>query len=80
MARHDPQVSFRIPASLKEKLDRAAGENNRTITAELVLRLEQTFSEDETVSELSDRVAKLEDLVDRLCLHSGLLDPYNQPD
>lgn len=43
MARNDPQVNFRIPADLNEKLKEAAQSNNRTITAELVSRLESTF-------------------------------------
>lgn len=45
MARTDPQVNFRIPADLKEKLEDAANKNNRTITAELILRLESTFKD-----------------------------------
>ncbi|MDF4024115.1 Arc family DNA-binding protein [Luteibacter sp. PPL201] len=43
MARTDPQVNFRIPLDLNEKLKRAAAANNRSITAELVHRLEQSF-------------------------------------
>lgn len=44
MARQDPQVNFRIPADLKARLEEAAQRNNRTITAELVSRLERTFA------------------------------------
>lgn len=61
MARTDPQVNFRIPAQLKDKLDNAAKENGRTITAELILRLEMTFEQDDQVSELMERINKLED-------------------
>ncbi|WP_291370340.1 MULTISPECIES: Arc family DNA-binding protein [unclassified Acinetobacter] len=61
MARTDPQVNFRIPAELKDKLDNAAKENGRTITAELILRLEMTFDQDDQVSELVERINKLED-------------------
>lgn len=61
MARTDPQVNFRIPAELKDKLDNAAKENGRTITAELILRLEMTFEQDDQVSELVERINKLED-------------------
>lgn len=43
MARDDLQVNFRIPASLKERLEHAASENKRSITAELVHRLEASF-------------------------------------
>jgi len=38
---------MRIPAELKEKLDAAANENRRSVTAEVVSRLQATF--DETV-------------------------------
>lgn len=61
MARTDPQVNFRIPAELKDKLDNAAKENGRTLTAELILRLEMTFEQDDQVSELMERISKLED-------------------
>lgn len=61
MARTDPQVNFRIPAELKDKLDNAAKENGRTITAELILRLEMTFEQDDQVSELVERINKLEE-------------------
>ena len=60
MARTDPQVNFRIPAELKDKLDNAAKENGRTLTAELILRLEMTFEQDDQVSELLERINKLE--------------------
>lgn len=44
MARNDPQMNLRVPAELKNKIEIAAFENNRTITAEAVARLEQSFS------------------------------------
>ncbi len=43
MARSDPQVNFRIPAHLNDRLKEAAAEENRSITAELVTRLERSF-------------------------------------
>ena len=43
MSRAEPQVNFRMPAALKARLEEAAGENKRSITAELVARLEATF-------------------------------------
>jgi len=43
MSRSHPQVNFRIPPELKEKLETAAKKNHRTITAELVARLENSF-------------------------------------
>lgn len=44
MARTDPQLNFRIPAELKERLEAASIANKRTLTAELVARLEGSFT------------------------------------
>lgn len=82
MARTDPQVNFRIPAELKDKLDDAAKENGRTLTAELILRLEMTFEHDDQVQDLQARVDQLENESKRLeknlldvMQHVGLYDP-----
>jgi len=53
MARNDPQMNLRVPMELKEKIEKAALDNGRTITAEAVYRLEQSF-------ELSERQAVIE--------------------
>lgn len=66
MARTDPQVNFRIPAELKDKLDNAAKENGRTLTAELILRLEMTFEQDDQIKDLIGRIEWLENAVDSL--------------
>ncbi|MFC2995607.1 Arc family DNA-binding protein [Acinetobacter sichuanensis] len=85
MARTDPQVNFRIPAELKDKLDNAAKENGRTLTAELILRLEMTFDNDDQVQDLLFRIDLLEDESKRLekklldvMQHVGLYDPNPQ--
>lgn len=43
MARTDPQINFRIPADLKDKLDASAANLGISLTAEIVRRLESTF-------------------------------------
>lgn len=45
MARTDPQVNFRIPAKLKDAIEAAAVASNRTVTAEIVHRLQDSFDE-----------------------------------
>ena len=82
MARTDPQVNFRIPAELNDKLDDAAKENGRTLTAELILRLEMTFEHDDQVQDLLSRVDQLESQSQWLeknllnvMEHAGLYDP-----
>lgn len=71
MARTDPQVNFRIPAELKDKLDNAAKENGRTLTAELILRLEMTFEHDDQIKDLIGRIEWLENAVDGLQFESS---------
>lgn len=45
MARNDPQLNLRLPAALKHQLEEAAKANKRTVTAETVARLQQTFAD-----------------------------------
>ncbi|MBJ9925928.1 MULTISPECIES: Arc family DNA-binding protein [Burkholderia] len=44
MARDDPQINLRIPLELKERLDAASTQKRRSLTAEVVARLEASFS------------------------------------
>lgn len=44
MARTDPQTNIRLPLGLKERLGAAARANTRTMSAEIVQRLEASFS------------------------------------
>lgn len=44
MAQDYSQVNFRIPTKLKEDIEKASLTNNRSITAELVSRLEESFA------------------------------------
>lgn len=46
MAQEYSQVNFRIPSKLKEDIEKAAFANNRSITSELVTRLEESFKRD----------------------------------
>ncbi|RLZ06630.1 Arc family DNA-binding protein [Acinetobacter sp. 2JN-4] len=45
MARNDPQMNLRVPMELKERIEKAALDNGRTITAEAVFRLENSFEQ-----------------------------------
>ncbi|WP_275098047.1 Arc family DNA-binding protein [Sedimenticola hydrogenitrophicus] len=46
MSRTDPQVKVRLPAELKDYIQETAGENHRTMNAEIVFRLEQSKKQD----------------------------------
>lgn len=44
MARTDPQINIRTPADLKKRLEISAIESSRSLNAEVVMRLEQSFN------------------------------------
>ncbi|MFU9047400.1 Arc family DNA-binding protein [Acinetobacter tibetensis] len=45
MAKDFSQVNFRMPTELKEKLEEASKANERSLTSELVSRLEESFEQ-----------------------------------
>jgi hypothetical protein len=47
MTREDPQLKIRLPAALKAKIETAAQAASRTINAEVVSRLQQSFDASE---------------------------------
>lgn len=61
MAKEYSQVNFRIPTSLKEKIEKSALENECSITAEIVSRLEDSFKENQesTIVDLTDQIKHL---------------------
>ncbi|WP_310067873.1 Arc family DNA-binding protein [Paraburkholderia caledonica] len=44
MTREDPQMKLRLPPDLKDRLTEAATANNRSLNAEVVSRLQESFS------------------------------------
>lgn len=59
MARNDPQMNLRVPMELKEKIEKAALDNGRTITAEAVFRLEESFKNTDSNSWETDDLRKM---------------------
>ncbi|MGB6825962.1 Arc family DNA-binding protein [Psychrobacter sp.] len=49
-------VSYRIPAELKDRLDKAAADNYRSSNAELVYRLEKSLSDDDNTHDKLDEI------------------------
>jgi hypothetical protein len=45
MSRDDPQTNIRLPADLKDALTKKARENNRSMSAEIVYRLAESFKD-----------------------------------
>lgn len=46
MSREDPQLRIRLPIELKEKIEESSKENNRSMNAEIVQRLDASFAQD----------------------------------
>jgi len=65
MARDDLHFRLRIPEELKKRVSAAARANDRSITAEIIARLEDTFSPDDINPADTDLVDIISDL-DRL--------------
>ncbi len=63
MARNDPQVNFRLPLDLKEKLEQAAKVHGRSLTSELITRLEQSFAENPSSS---DTIVMFQKILDEI--------------
>ncbi|WP_151815012.1 Arc family DNA-binding protein [Acinetobacter soli] len=75
MAQDYSQVNFRIPTKLKEDIEKASLANNRSITAELVSRLEQSFMSDDQINDLTERVELLEKNLLKVMQELRMYDP-----
>jgi hypothetical protein len=60
MATEDPYFRLRIPEALRAKVAKAAQVSSRSLTAEILHRLEASFEQDDLVFDLAHRLAKLE--------------------
>lgn len=58
MARTDPQVNIRLPAELLQRLEVAAAENQRAFKAEIVARLERSFTDETELAELRQQAKR----------------------
>jgi hypothetical protein len=61
--RGSDQFVLRFPDGMRDRIASLAAENGRSMNAEIISRLEQTFENDETVLELWRKVEKLEEMV-----------------
>jgi plasmid maintenance system antidote protein VapI len=81
MARDDLHFRLRIPEALKAQIEQAATANNRSVTAEIVSRLERSFdivpeweNAIENMHDAIARIDKLESLVQDIQAQAGQLD------
>jgi predicted transcriptional regulator len=71
MARDDLHFRLRIPDGLKARIEEAARANKRSMTGEIIARLESSFSVEgapdlnRRMSELEERVRKTEEALQR---------------
>lgn len=77
MAVTDPHFKIRLPADLKAKLEKAAEENGRSVTAEIVHRLRRYDDVDAAglerlVAAAARRMEEFQELLDRLNLEERL--------
>lgn len=66
MSREDPQMKIRLPVGLKHSIESAAKANNRTMNAEIVARLQGSFS-DQGAAKGGDEIS---DLISRTVVHT----------
>lgn len=64
MARTDPQANLRIPADLKARLEDAARDSRRSLNAEIVARLQESFTPSEplTINLIAGEETKMKDI------------------
>lgn len=66
MAREDAHFRLRIPEALKRRIEGEASANNRSITAEILVRLERSFEDAEKIEELDENMADVYRRLERL--------------
>ncbi|SBW12703.1 conserved hypothetical protein [uncultured Alphaproteobacteria bacterium] len=79
MARDDLHFRLRIPEELKARIEKSAAENNRSITAEIVSRLERSFDVvpewEEAIGNLNDLWERVEGMDEMVREHDQILNP-----
>lgn len=80
MLRNAPDMKVRLSADLRQKIENAARENNRTMNSEIAARLERSFRlqdqhADPTTlhSDHEERLRTLEEIVDAIMTEEGAL-------
>ncbi|KAA1182110.1 Arc family DNA-binding protein [Rhizobium tropici] len=66
MAREDPQLKLRLTEELKALVTNAAKANGRSVNAEIVSRLESSFSNEDEIAYLRDKDRENETIINRL--------------
>lgn len=74
MARTDPQVNFRMPADLKSRLEDAAKQHGRSVTQEIIARLEASLrpAEESTDQKAAEQAQFLVDTLTAVANNLGI--------
>lgn len=74
MARGEPQINLRVPETLKAALDAAVASGGRSLNAEVVYRLEQSFAVADRDTHAADALATIIERLGEIERQMGLLD------
>ena len=74
MKQSDPQFKLRIPQDLKEQLEAAAKENSRSVTAEIIHRLQISLASDLLQIDDDPPMSQLDTLAAKVDRLGSLLD------
>ncbi len=77
MARNDPQINIRLPAELKERMELAAKEQNRSTTAEIVSRLEESDRSARVIDALQSELIVVRERLENASRHEKTLSVEN---
>lgn len=59
MSREDPQMKLRLPADVRDRIKLAAEQNNRSLNAEILARLEDSFDGNQQLWDSVNRIADM---------------------
>ena len=62
MARTDPQINFRLPKQLKDKIEQSAKDNGRSVTQEVIAAIEQGYARQNEPVQTTDLLKAIADL------------------
>lgn len=72
MKQTDPQIKLRLPPQVKEKIDKAVATNRRTLSGEIIARLEWSFAAEEDFAKHQDKLEARSELAAQRILSANL--------
>lgn len=73
MAKDDPYFRLRVPEKLKAQIEKSAAASNRSMTAEIISRLEKSYESDEL--DIEGLFARVDELEAIISVHDEMLRP-----